>query len=174
MEDRLRFTDRLRLEPIGTNHVQDLWRIHREPGVVEWFGPWSLERSAARVQEAAAGWRDRGVEKWMAYERSSGELVGRGGASIATVEGRDQLEVGWALCDRHRGRGFATEIGRAGLAYCFEDLAADVVVAFTEPANLASRAVMDRLGMRYEREIQHDGMPMVLYAVSRAAATSSD
>ena len=45
-------------------------------------------------------WRDEGVDKWMAYDRGTGELVGRGGASIAEVEGRDQLEVGWALCDR--------------------------------------------------------------------------
>ena len=71
------------------------------------------------------------------------------------------------------GRGFATEIGRAGLSFCFENLDADVVIAFTEPANLASRAVMDRLGMRYEREILHDGTPMVLYAVSRGTDASS-
>ena len=173
MEDDCRFTDRLRLEPIGSNHVQDLWRIHQEPGVTEWFGAWSRERAEARALEAEAAWRDRGVDKWIAYDRVSGDLVGRGGASIAEVEGRDQLEVGWALCDHQRGRGFATEIGRAGLSFCFENLGAEVVIAFTETTNLASRAVMDRLGMRYERDIVHDGLPMVLYALSRGASESS-
>nr|NIS36511.1 GNAT family N-acetyltransferase [Actinomycetota bacterium]NIU71013.1 GNAT family N-acetyltransferase [Actinomycetota bacterium]NIW32959.1 GNAT family N-acetyltransferase [Actinomycetota bacterium]NIX25107.1 GNAT family N-acetyltransferase [Actinomycetota bacterium] len=53
------------------------------------------------------------------------------------------------------------------LAFAFNELGADVVVAFTEPHNRRSRAVMERLGMRYLREIVHQGGPFVLYATTR-------
>jgi RimJ/RimL family protein N-acetyltransferase len=76
------------------------------------------------------------------------------------------------------GRGYATEIGRAGLAYAFDDLGAEQVVAFTERDNRRSRAVMERLGMRYVGEILgrgrvgslegvHDGAPFALYVKQR-------
>ena len=100
---------------------------------------------------------------------SSGEGARRSPSSKAATNSR------WAghCAITSAGRGFATEIGRAGLSLCFESLGAEVVVAFTELTNLASRAVMDRLGMRYERDIVHDGLPMVLYALSRGGAVSS-
>ncbi len=55
-------------------------------------------------------------------------------------------------------RSYATEIGRAGLAFAFESLSATSVVAFTEVHNAASRAVMSRLGMEYEGEIRLPGL----------------
>ncbi len=93
--------------------------------------------------------------------------MGRGGVSRAEVDGAPRLEVGWTVHPDRWGNGYATEIGRAGLAFAFNELGADVVVAFTEPHNRRSRAVMERLGMRYLREIVHQGGPFVLYATTR-------
>lgn len=68
------------------------------------------------------------------------------------------LELGWALRSAARGQGYATEIGRAGLAVAFDDLRADRVVAFTEVHNHASRAVMQRLGMRAVGFVHRPGL----------------
>lgn len=43
--------------------------------------------------------------------------MGRGGLSPADVDGERRLEVGWAVRQALWGRGYATEIGRAGLAF---------------------------------------------------------
>jgi len=170
MNQPSRFTDRLRLEPIGPAFVEDLWLLHQDDGVAEWFhGKWSRARTLERAEVAARGWATDGVEKWMAYDRSTDDLVGRGGVSFVGLEHDDQkrLEVGWTLRDRYRGRGYATEIGRAGLAFAFDELRAEEVVSFTEPHNERSRAVMERLGMRFEREIIHLDAPFVLYTITR-------
>jgi predicted acetyltransferase len=63
------------------------------------------------------------------------------------------------------GRGYATEIGRAALAFALDELGATEVVAFTEPDNRRSRAVMERLGMRHVRDIVLDGEAFVLYTL---------
>src|SRR5216683_1286274 len=78
-------------------------------------------------------------------------MVGRGGLSRVNLAGQDRLEVGWTVRADLWGRGYATEIGRAGLAFAWDDCGAAEVVAFTENHNRRSRAVMERLGMSYAR-----------------------
>jgi RimJ/RimL family protein N-acetyltransferase len=67
------------------------------------------------------------------------------------------LELGWAVREEFRGKGLATEIGRAGLGFAFAALGARSVVSFTERHNRASRKVMERLGMRLAGEISARG-----------------
>ncbi|GAB2560819.1 GNAT family N-acetyltransferase [Kribbella endophytica] len=166
-------------------HGPDLERLHADPWVAEWYAETlSAEAAIERAAKVHAAWERDGVNKWMAYERAGGEsagsgepaaagaLVGRGGLSrmgagavtdqIAALVGpewaADRLELGWALVESARGRGYATEIGAAGLEFAFGALGAQAVIAFTERHNRASRAVMDRLGMEYAGEITAEGL----------------
>lgn len=166
---RVRLTARLRLEPIRSEHAEDLWRLFQDPAVAAWYGTWTFamaQREAARIADA---WAADGVHKWMAYDRVTGALVGRGGLSRAHVAGQDRLEIGWALLRTCWGHGYAAEIGRAGLAFAFDELAADEVVSYTEARNMRSRAVMERLGFQYTTDIILDdgGEPFALYVLGR-------
>lgn len=62
-------------------------------------------------------------------------------------------EVGYRLPRAAWGRGLATEGSRALLDHGFDTAGLDRVWAETVTANAASRAVMDRLGMTYERSL---------------------
>jgi RimJ/RimL family protein N-acetyltransferase/8-oxo-dGTP pyrophosphatase MutT (NUDIX family) len=177
---RTRFTDRLRLEPLTgpgevlPGHAADLVALHSDPWVAQWYAETLSEQDAVRrATEAHARWEADGVNKWMAYERDTGALVGRGGLSritagtavaeaISELAGpdwaADRLELGWALVESARGRGLATEIGRSGLDFAFGTLRAQSVIALTERINAASRAVMERLGMTYAGEIAAEGL----------------
>ncbi|MBU2669025.1 GNAT family N-acetyltransferase [Actinoplanes bogorensis] len=159
----VRLTPRLRLEPIGPRHAADLLALYRDPAVAEWYGRWTwteVERETARM---ARLWRSDGVHKWMAYDRVTGLCIGRGGLSRAVVDGQARLELGWVLHGRFWGRGYATEIGRAGLTYAADVLDTDEVVSFTETGNRRSRAVMERLGFRHARDFLLGGEGFSLY-----------
>ena len=56
------------------------------------------------------------------------------------------VEIGWRLAAAHWNRGFATE-GRANACAMRSRSCLAEVVAFTVPANLRSRRVMEKLGM---------------------------
>ena len=131
-------------------------------------------------------WRLHGVHKWIAYDRVSGEVVGRGGLSRTPMDDDwGQLytylpaepwahaahdsrrpftahahwaELGWALRGEFWGRGYAAEIGRAGLAFAFDVSKMHAVVSCTVRHNVRSRAVMERIGMRYTGEIRSRGV----------------
>jgi RimJ/RimL family protein N-acetyltransferase len=177
---RIRLTERLRLEPIGPQHVDVLWKLHQDDAIAEWFaGKWSLDEARSVAATFGEAWETEGVHKWIAYDRVTGVLIGRGGLSRITLGGQQVLEIGWSVLGELWGRGYATEIGRAGLAFAFEELDAERVVAFTEVHNKRSRAVMERLGMRYAGELSwrglieglegvHDNAPFALYELLRA------
>jgi hypothetical protein len=109
-------TERLRLVPIGTRHAQELWELHQDGGIARWY-PMSREEALRFAERMENSWRDHGIGKWLAYEESTGALVGRGGPSWAVVEGAERAEIGWAFRRAVWGRGYATEIGRFGLDY---------------------------------------------------------
>jgi RimJ/RimL family protein N-acetyltransferase len=165
-------TERLRLVPIGLEHAAELVAIHQDPWIAQWYaGQWTAARAQEFALACAWGWSGDGVAKWIAYERRTGGLVGRGGLSrmaagavtsqIAELAGpawaEQPLELGWAVREEFRGKGLATEIGRAGLGFAFAALGARSVVSFTERHNRASRKVMERLGMRLAGEISARG-----------------
>jgi RimJ/RimL family protein N-acetyltransferase len=178
-----RVTARLRLEPISPALVHDLWSLHQDPGIAAWNdGPWSHGQADGFAAGTARCWQRHGIGKWIAHDRRSGVLVGRGGPSITGVLGGRHAEIGWAVRRRFWGHGYATEIGAAALDLIDHVLGVDEVIAFTEVHNHRSRAVVERLGMSYRGEIRRPGLvegtcgivddaPFALYALARAAGT---
>jgi RimJ/RimL family protein N-acetyltransferase len=91
------------------------------------------------------------------------EVIGRVGLQHTRVAGRPEVELAWFVHPGHWNHGYATEMAREAVRVAFEVLELDDVVAFTVDANAPSRAVMAKLGMTYERDIEHVGLPHVLY-----------
>jgi RimJ/RimL family protein N-acetyltransferase len=59
------------------------------------------------------------------------------------------VEIGWRLAADHWGQGLATEGAKAVVQYSFAKLGLGELVSFTVPANVASRRVMEKLGMTH-------------------------
>jgi RimJ/RimL family protein N-acetyltransferase len=82
--------------------------------------------------------------------KDSGQPIGFAGLSKVNfeVDFTPATEIGWRLIVRHWHKGYASEAATALVAHGFEDLCLDEIVSFALPANTASIAVMQRLGMR--------------------------
>jgi len=68
-------------------------------------------------------------------------------------------EIGWRLAFDFWGNGYATEAAKKLIEYGFNELHLDQIVSFTATGNKRSSAVMQRLGMTYEGEFDHPGLP---------------
>jgi [ribosomal protein S5]-alanine N-acetyltransferase len=165
-----RVTDRLLLEPVGPERAHDLFQLHQDPGIAQWYGTWTPQQARDNAAAMGRAWETDGVHKWIAYDRQTRDAVGRGGLSYADVDGARRLEIRWAVLQQLWGHGYASEIGQAGLAFAFGELDAQEVVSFTETRNRRSRAVMERLGFHYAKEIRHRGEPFAFYVLQRASA----
>jgi RimJ/RimL family protein N-acetyltransferase len=97
-------------------------------------------------------------------ERVSGQLVGFAGLIHVEFEGAD-VELGYRLRREAWGRGMATEAGRAWIEYGFESLGLARIVGLVDPANTASRRVLEKCGMRHRGAGRHYGADLLIYAV---------
>jgi RimJ/RimL family protein N-acetyltransferase len=89
------------------------------------------------------------------------------------------VEAAWRLAPAYWGKGYALEAARAALDDGFGRIGLEEIVAYTVPANRASRQVMERLGMTrdpaedFDHPSRPDGDPLrrhVLYRLRRQEA----
>jgi ribosomal-protein-alanine N-acetyltransferase len=170
-------TGRLTLRPFTLDDFEWHGRLYDDPEVTRWLGdgPWlgplARERSERAVRCFIAHWDDHGFGVWAVEERRSGRFIGQCGLNtLDRTLGTAEVEILWALEQPAWGFGYATEAARAALAYAFDVVRLDRIVALARPQNGPSRRIMDKLGMRWEREIDLLGGPAVYYAVSAPPA----
>jgi RimJ/RimL family protein N-acetyltransferase len=159
-------TDRLILRPVSTSDLDDLVDLHADPVVRKVFGVMTREEIAEWIARSEREWVERGHGRAGVFDRESGAFLGRSGLRYWAQF--DEVEVGWVLDPAARGRGVATEAGRACVDWGFRDLDVSYLTAMIAPDNSASIAVAERLGMTPLREDTLLGEPVVVYAVRRA------
>ncbi len=89
-------------------------------------------------------------------ERTSGTIIGYSGVAWFEFEGEQRLEYGYRLVPEARGRGYATEAGRALVAVACKTFRGEVL-AMIDPTNAASRNVITKLGFSWWKQAEIDG-----------------
>jgi RimJ/RimL family protein N-acetyltransferase len=147
-----------------------IWTDHRIDEAT-WPADLRTADDAGRtVADDLAHWERFGFGPWIVEERRTGAVIGRAGLKHTQVNGRPEVEIAYFLSADHWGRGYATEIAREAVRAAFEDLGLDDVVVFTTVANEASQAIIARLGATFEAELEHAGLPHVLFRLRRPEA----
>jgi RimJ/RimL family protein N-acetyltransferase len=88
---------------------------------------------------------------WIAETRVDDQFVGWFHLRPDRIDAGEQ-EIGYRLRRAAWGRGYATELGRALVAHGFERVGAPVISARALRDNAASRRVMEKCGLTYERD----------------------
>lgn len=158
-------TDRLVLRGFRPADRPAFAAMNADPLVMRHFvQPLSRAESDAFLDRIADQWQAHGWGLWAVERRDTGALVGHTGLWPVRFAAAftPRVEVGWRLAAEQWGQGYATEAGRAALAYAFGTLGWSEVVSFTAAENLRSQAVMDRLGMAREPvwDFDHPQVPV--------------
>jgi RimJ/RimL family protein N-acetyltransferase len=97
-------------------------------------------------------------------ELSTGDIVGYTGVDRIEIDGRLWLEWGYRLVPSARGKGYATEAGKALMARAAAEYSGELL-AIIAPDNLASQNVCRKLGFEYWKLSEVDGEPRNLYTL---------
>lgn len=173
-------TERLILRPFRPEDREPYAAMMADPKVGDWLaGTQTREQAFAAVDRFQAELAANGYG-FLAVERRDDQ------AFVGAVELTHLLdgfpiapghEVGWRFARDAWGRGYATEAASALMRHGFEHLGLREIVAFTAETNARSRAVMARLGMRWDpaRSFDHPKLaadhPLVRHVVYSATAT---
>jgi len=115
----------------------------------------------------AREWRERGHGPWAATDAASGRLLGHMGLRYLSDFG--ETELLYAFDVDAWGKGLATEGAAASLRFGFETVGLARIMAIAIPENAASRKVMTKLGLKYERMAKFKGFDVAYHALDRAA-----
>ncbi len=149
-------TERLVLRQWLVDDLGPIAEMHADPRVGEWLGGTLGEtESAAFVDRQAVGLALRGIGMFAVERVADGVLIGAVGLSGVGPDFpfSPAIEVAWRLSAAYQGSGYATEAASAALCYGLATFEVPRIAAFTATANAASRAVMDRLGMRADHQL---------------------
>jgi ribosomal-protein-alanine N-acetyltransferase len=168
-------TARLRLRPFTAADRAAIHAIYADPEVMRHVGHGPHRSPAdtdAALQAFARMLDQRGISFVAVEERATGRLIGDAG--LYPVEGAaDEVELGYTLARDAWGRGYATEAAGALLEHARTALGVWRVVATVDPANAASRHVVEKLGMTASGERVAYGRPHAVYAVEVRPPASS-
>jgi RimJ/RimL family protein N-acetyltransferase len=167
-----RQTEHLLLRP-PTPEDRALYHAHfSSPEVERWLRPSPLPPfNSGALDELIEGdrahWSDHGFGPWILLERESATFAGRGGLHWTTVEDVAMVELAWSIEPRLHGKGYATEMAIAATEWARE-LRFEELVALVLPGNVASRRVAEKLECKQTTEVEHAGLPHLLYRLPLA------
>lgn len=134
-----------------------------DPVINEFFrdGPMSREQAWRHMAMHSGLWNLMGYGRWAVQLKATGEFIGRIG--LWHPPEYPEIELGWVVQQRHWGKGYATEGGRAALHAGFDTLGVSHIISLIVPGNQRSVRVAEKLGGRYEGRIPMFGEEVLVY-----------
>ncbi len=162
-------TERLRLRRLDASDAAFILRLVNDPDWLRYIGDRGV-RTLGDAERYIASGPEAMYEKHgfglLAVERKQEA----GPIGICGLLKRDTLpdvDIGFAFLPDFRGRGYALEAARATLAWAQDGLGLARVIAITAPDNFRSRALLEKIGLRYERTtILPDGAEAAVFGVA--------
>ncbi len=148
-------TERLRARIFDRADAERLYAIHAEKEVKKWF-PNESYADLEETREAIAFFAGRADRMELPFVlavelKETGELIGDTG--VSAVEGKEkELEIGYVVCRKHSGKGYAAELVRAMTAFAASAFSINVLYGRVMRGNDASVRVLEKSGYGFLTE----------------------
>jgi [ribosomal protein S5]-alanine N-acetyltransferase len=163
-------TARLTLRELVPGDLDALAGLYADDEVMRFIGAGgALGRDEAEryIERQMTAYRERGHGEWATVLRESGETIGLCGLIVwPDIDGAEELEVAYLLARDAWGKGLGTEVATAIRDWAARELGRRRLVSCIVHGHVASIRVAEKIGMRYEKDFEYQGLPMALYGWS--------
>jgi len=140
-------TNRLTLRELQLADAAFALRLYNEPSFLQHIGDKGVRTLADAEknlqQGAIASYAQHGYGMWL-VENQQGQAIGLCG--LIKRDFLTETDLGYAYLPQYFGVGYAYEAASAVLAYAAAHTELKTLVAIVSPANLASKALLQKLG----------------------------
>jgi len=159
--------DGFTMRPLQLSDLPSFAAIWADPEVTRFLpsqgAPIPKENTAKSLQSFIEHWQQRGYGIWAIVESGSSRMVGYCG--LRYLDEMNEVEVLYGLAKAYWGQGIATQAAQATVAYGFNVANLDKLIAMALPDNLASRRVIEKAGLQYEKQIYMFNLDVLYYSV---------
>lgn len=162
-------TDRLLLRELLFSDVDGLFELESNPNVHLFVGNkpvTHIDECRAYIEFIHQQYKDFGTGRWAVILKETNEFIGWSGIKFITNEinnHKDFYEIGYRFIEKHWGKGYATEAGKAFIDYAFNEMKVDALYAYADAGNENSRKILEKLGLRYVNSFEYEGELEVWY-----------
>jgi [ribosomal protein S5]-alanine N-acetyltransferase len=167
-------TERMFLCPAVVSDTNELHQIWIQPAVRKYLCDdliWPLSQVQSMLEQSAIAFEEGRYGLWVAKLRDRNAIIGFTG--FWPFFEPPEIQLVYGLASEHWGKGFATEMSSAMLNYGFETYGFETIRASTNAPNARSIAVMERLGLKFLKQLVIDGQELIFYEKHSAVLRSS-
>jgi RimJ/RimL family protein N-acetyltransferase len=167
-------TERLLLRMPRAEDAPGLLEAFADPEAMRYIGDGSTT-DLAGSEEAVERWLKRwdawGIGMLVVEREEDARVLGRAGFLLWDPEtweiGGSETELGWGLAREHWGHGYATEAALALRDWALDERGLTRLISLIQHGNVRSFRVAEKLGERYERDVEVRSKPTRLYSLER-------
>lgn len=149
-------TDRLILRQMNEGDAGFILQLLNEPSFIQNIGDRnvrSLDDARAYILNGAmASYARHGFGLYLVTFRTTGESMGMCG--LIKRETLEDVDIGYAFLPKFWSKGFAVEAALAVRQFARQVIGLQRIVAITDPQNLPSIRVLEKIGMKFEKMVR--------------------
>lgn len=163
-------TERMVFRRLVPGDLDALAALYADPEIRRYFPEGTLTR-AETAEELA--WFQNGHPQhpelglWAAILKGTGAFIGRCGLLRWTIDGVEEVEIAYLIAPAYQRQGLGAEAAQALVRHAFEVLGLPRVIALIDPEHTASIRTAMNAGLRFEREVEMDGVRSAVYTRGR-------
>ena len=162
-------TERLGMRLYHPHDAEAFLALCSDPEVMRYIPGEAPPGSVEEMRQMLADYPDykkHGFGRWSCIHKETGRFIGFTGLKFLEDFG-GEVDLGYRFFPEFWGQGIATEAGLASLRYGFDVLGLQRIIGLAVPENTASRRVLEKCGMSFERHTTFDGHEVAVYALNK-------
>jgi len=164
-------TGRLNLREASMDDAAFILKILNDEGWLKYIG----DRNVKTLDDAKkyitssliASYDSNGYGMYVVEDKTS--FVKLGLCGLVNRPSLEDIDIGFAFLSEFCGKGYGYESSEAILSYAFNDLKIDKIVGITLEQNLASRKLLEKIGLSFEKHVRYDNdEELMMYSLDNA------
>lgn len=157
-------TKRLRLEKIGIEHKEEIYKLLSNAKVQTFF-PKTLDKKESTdfFEKIQCRYQTDGYCYWAVIRKTDNTFIGICGLLSQIIDGENETEVGYRLSDEFWNQGYGTEAAKGCIIYAKDKLKLPSIISLIQSVNKPSIRVAEKNGFKLEKETIFQELPHFVY-----------
>ncbi|WP_109437544.1 GNAT family N-acetyltransferase [Aquimarina sp. AU119] len=158
-------THRLSLSEFGLEDANFIIELVNSPNWLKYIGDRNVKTDEDAIEYLKNGpihsYEQYGFGLWKVLLKNTNIPIGMCG--LVNRETLEDIDIGFAMLPEYSGLGYGFEIASATMQYSKQVLNLDRIVAITDPGNIASIKLLNKIGLCFEKTMKLSDDDSVLF-----------
>lgn len=171
---KIQETPRLYFREILPSDAGNIFELDSNPEVHRYLGNTpvtSVEECRKVIEMIRNQYKENGIGRWAVMEKENNVFIGWAGLKLLKEPINNYVNVydlGYRFNPKYWGKGYATEAAMCWRDLAFKEMNIEKLYACADAANIASRRVLEKIGMNYVEDFDYEGDASVWYEMENS------